>query len=143
MDFTDAVIVVCSVVGILVSSYFTLVYYRLLKPDAVFIPPVCRMDAATCQRIMEKRDAKLLGVPNFIVGLLYYSGLLFYIFSGSHSGSMTMLHLATFAAFFTVVLGVYLIYALRIKLRIHCVLCYTSHACNFIILIALLAKHFP
>jgi uncharacterized membrane protein len=38
----------------------------------------------------------------------------------------------------TVVLGFYLIYALRSKLRVHCPLCYTAHAINISLFVLLI-----
>ena len=141
MNLPDAVILVCSFFGLLISLYFTLVYYHLLKPDAAVVPFFCRLDEATCQHLMSTRNARILGAPNFVFGLLYYTGMIFYSAGWVALRNVVPLSLVTFVSLFTVVLAVYLVYGLIVKLRTHCVLCYTSHACNFIIFLALIAKH--
>jgi uncharacterized membrane protein len=135
----DFIILACSAVGLLVSLYFTLVYYRIMKPDARFVPSFCRLDEATCQYLMGTRNAKILGARNFVLGLLYYAALIIYI-SVENVQRTIPIGFVIFVSLFTVLLGIYLVYGLIVKLKTDCVLCYTSHAINFIILIALIAK---
>lgn len=141
MTALDTLIVSCSILGLLISMYFTLVYYRLMKPDAVFVPAFCRLDEATCQYLMSTRNARILGAPNFVLGLLYYCGMIPYIVVTDVHNAIP-LTVVTFVSLFTVLLGVYLVYGLLYKLKTHCVLCYTSHACNFIIFLALIGRRF-
>lgn len=136
---SNAAILICSALGWFISLYFTLVYYRAIKPDARFIPAVCRLDEASCQYLMGTRNAKILGMRNFVLGLLYYAALI--VYGSSESVQKTIpLSLAIFVSLFTVVLGIYLVYGLIAKLKTHCVLCYTSHALNLLIFVALVAK---
>ena len=139
MAIPDAVILTLSIFGLLISLYFTLVYYRLIRPDTTLIPKVCRLDEATCQYLMGTRNARILGVRNFVLGLLYYIGLILYV--GYPSIQQTVpLHPVVGISLLTVLVGVYLVYGLIAKLKTHCVLCYASHAINFIVFLALGAK---
>lgn len=138
MILLDAVILACSFIGLLISLYFTLVYYHFLKPDTAIVPVFCRLDEATCQQLLRTRNAKILGAPNFLFGLLYYAGIMWYAVGIVKSIPATAV---ICVSLFTLFLGIYLVYGLVAKLKIHCVLCYTSHACNLIIFIALMAKY--
>ena len=135
----DTIILACSIVGLLISVYFTLTYYRVIRPDAMFLPKFCRLDEATCQYLMGTRNAQILGVRNFVLGLLYYTALIIYVGVPSFEVVISV-DLVAGISLLTVVLGVYLVYGLIAKLKTHCVLCYTSHAVNFGIFVSFLVK---
>lgn len=135
----DTIILACSTIGFLISLYFTLVYYRLMKPDTAFVPAFCRLDEPTCQYLMGTRNARILGARNFVLGLLYYAALIVFVWTDGLNGVISQ-GFVIFISLFTVLLGIYLVYGLIAKLKIHCILCYTSHACNLLIFLALLGK---
>ncbi len=137
MTLSDGIIIACSIIGLLISLYFTLAHYHILKPDAAFIPAICRMDQGICRRILQAREARILVLPNFALGLLYYCAIILYVFVQPKG----LAHVTTAAALATVVLGVYLTYTLLATLKLNCVLCYASHVNNAILFIALIAKH--
>ena len=139
MTISDAIILLCSILGLSISLYFTLVYYRLIKPDATFVPKFCRLDEATCQYLMSTRNARILGARNFVLGLLYYSVLILYVTLVSLQQTISFEFVAGISLF-TVLLGIYLVYGLIVKLKTHCLLCYTSHALNLIIFLSLIMK---
>ncbi|MDE3059288.1 MAG: vitamin K epoxide reductase family protein [Bacteroidota bacterium] len=115
-----------AVVGAFISTYFTVVYYRLLPADDKHIPAFCRMKETTCRKILEAREAKALGVPNSIIGLLYYFSILI----------LPMPAFETFfliSSIFAVGLGMYLTHTLLMKLKLHCTLCYMAHLINLVI----------
>ncbi|MEE9225544.1 MAG: vitamin K epoxide reductase family protein [Bacteroidota bacterium] len=119
--------------GFLVSLYFTLVYYKLMVPDAKFVPSICQLSEETCWTILSTREARVLGVPNFLLGLIYYLGLItlgaFGLIHASTPGFEALMTISLF----TVLLGVYLTYSLLSKLRVVCVLCIASHVINVFI----------
>lgn len=134
----DAGLFACGIVGLLISTYFTLVYYNVMSPNQWFIPPVCRMEDQTCMYIIHTSDAGLFGVPNSLLGIVYYAGIIvFGILSPTH-GSEILNRIMIGLSVGTILLGGYLVYSLLFKLKIHCILCYTGHAVNVIILILLL-----
>ena len=125
-------------VGFLVASYFTGVACHWLKPDTHWIPPFCRMGEDTCASIVFAPQARIFGVPNSVVGQLFYFALATAILTGGLDQSVARL-LLTAVSSVAVLLGAYLTYALLVVLRVHCILCYTSHAINVMLLALLVA----
>lgn len=131
-------IVALSAVGFLISSYFTAVAYRWIRPDARWVPAFCRMGEQTCASIVFTPRARVFGPPNSLLGQAYYVALITIISLGLvERGEIYTLALA--ASALTVFLGVYLTYSLLFVTRVPCTLCFTSHAINFLLLVLLLA----
>lgn len=141
---TDAIlgaaIVLFSILGFAVSLFFTLVYFQFMKADHPFIPSFCRIDEGTCRQILHTRDARLLGIPNFLLGLLYYTGLILYVLMGEQITFGVAALVVLSASTSTVIVGLYLVHSLLSKLRVHCTLCYISHALNAALFCALMIK---
>ncbi len=133
-------LIIVSVVGFLISLYFTLVYYQRIPANYYLLPRFCRMEESTCQSILSTREARLFGAPNFLYGILYYA-LVFLdtLLESSDGGSLTVVPL-TALSFSVVLLSIYLGYALLFKLKTACPLCFMSHGINGIISILLLLK---
>ncbi|HYQ87875.1 MAG TPA: vitamin K epoxide reductase family protein [Bacteroidota bacterium] len=132
-------LIVCSLTGFLISLYFTLVTYRLMKPDQRFIPPVCRMSGDSCLSIVDSPQARLFGVPNSLLGIAYYLGVLFAAIGGGLPSAVFYSGLLALSIC-TVLIGMYLIYSLLAVLKVRCVLCFTGHILNLLILLFLLAS---
>jgi uncharacterized membrane protein len=126
-----------AVVGLVISAYFAAAYHKLEPNIDRFIPRFCRIEPATCTSVLQSPQARLFGLPNFDLGILYYTGLL-------GSAVLPMLWKQLFGVLFlgsiiTVVTGFYLSYVLVFRLRIRCMLCFLSHAVNLLIFFFLLA----
>ena len=111
--------------GALDALYFTLVTYHLVRPDAAWLPRICRLDEGACARIVDTPEARVLGVPNALVGLGWYVAL----------GAAALLGLPSCAwllagAAAAVALSAYLAWALLRKLRVACALCFLGHGVN-------------
>ena len=144
-----ALIIALSLAGLVISIYFTLAYYGRIK-KARWIPEIlCAREGSSCVTVVQTPYARVFGVPNSLLGIAYYIVLILWAVSGwfpsidiqYHDtyyvlGSRTMLGPISAA---TVLLGFYLIYALRRKLHIDCPLCYTAHAINAALLVLLVA----
>ena len=134
----DSAIIVIAIAGLLVSSYFTAVAYRWISPDERWIPRFCRLRDRTCAAIVFTPRARVFGLPNSVLGQVYYAALIV----GTplnlldHGGSHT-LFLA--ASVLTVLLAIYLTYSLLFITRVPCTLCFASHAANVAIFFLLLA----
>jgi uncharacterized membrane protein len=116
--------------GLLVSVYFTAVTYGWVRPDASWIPKVCRMDEDTCARIVDTRYGQAFGAPNSLFGIAWYlavAGVTLYRLTGEALVPCSALILTAAAV---VGFSVYLAWALVQKLEVHCPLCYLSHALN-------------
>jgi len=109
-----------------ISLYFSLVYYKIIKPDFRWIPSFCRVEESTCVKILDTPAAHLFGLPNSIFGLGYYAAILFLPIE-----QFELFFLI--ASLFSVGLGMYLTHMLVVRLRIHCVLCYIAHIINLVI----------
>lgn len=116
----------CAIGGLAIAGYFSLVYYRIIEPENRWIPSFCRMEKGSCMRILDTPEAKVLGVPNSVLGVLYYSAILFVPIHNFET-------LFLIASILSVGLGMYLVHALVVRLKTHCPLCYTAHGINLVI----------
>jgi uncharacterized membrane protein len=144
-----SVIVILSLVGLADALYFTFAYYGRIK-KARWVPELfCAREGSSCVTVVQTKYARVFGVPNSLLGIIYYCLLMIGVTDGWSFGIdlhfqatyivLSLGHaLMILASAVTVALGFYLIYALRTKLHTHCPLCYLGHAINatlFIILI--------
>ena len=132
----DFVIVFLSLIGFLISSYFTAVSYRWIRPDEKWIPTFCRLGERTCATIVFTPRACVFGLPNSVLGQVFYAALVIGALTGRFEGGPLTLYLL--ASLVTVVLGAYLTYSLLFLTRVPCKLCFTSHFINLVIFIMLL-----
>ena len=126
-----------SVIGLLISTYFTAVAYRWVRPDVRWVPSFCRMDEQTCASIVFTPQARLFVLPNSVLGQLYYLAILLGVVFGWIDGPGPLPVSYVVASALTVSLGVYLSYALLFVNRVACPLCFTSHGINLIIFLVL------
>ena len=122
----ELLLVSCAFAGLLIALYFSLVYFEVIEADNRWIPSFCRMEKGACMRILDTPQAKVLGVPNSALGVIYYLAILFVPMDRYEP-------LFLIASIFSVGLGMYLVHALVVRLQIHCPLCYTAHAINLVI----------
>ena len=123
-------------IGFLISSYFTAVSYRWIRPDEKWIPAFCRLGERTCATIVFTPRARVFGLPNSVLGQVFYAALVIGALTGRFEGGPLTLYLL--ASLVTVVLGAYLTYSLLFLTRVPCKLCFTSHFINLVIFIMLL-----
>lgn len=133
------VLALLAVLGFMSSLYFTLVHYRVMRPDAKFVPRSCQLSEETCQVILSTPDARVFGIPNFLLGLGYYLGLILLSMFGLVHPSTRGYEVLMVLSLFTVFLGVYLTHSLMLKLRVVCVLCIACHIINLVVAIILLS----
>ena len=140
-------IVLFSLAGLADALYFTLAYYGRIR-KARWVPEILRArEGSSCVTVVRTPYARVFGVPNSLLGIVYYVLLLVWItFVPRHasiSGSVlrpfeTLGLLLMGASLSSVVLGFYLIHALRRVLHTHCPLCYAAHAINLILFVLLI-----
>jgi len=126
-------IAVLSCMGFLIALYFALVYHKLMPPDARFLPRFCRIESGACASLLSTADARLLKVPNFYPGLLFYAAM--FTFAVSPIMVKPLKETMLVASAITVIASLYLAYSLLRKLKISCLLCYSSHIINFFLFI--------
>jgi uncharacterized membrane protein len=127
-----------STVGFLISSYFTAVSYRWIRPDARWIPSFCRLGEHTCATIVFTPRARVLGLPNSVLGQVFYVAIWISLARGFLFSS-PQYYLFLLASLLTVALGAYLTFSLLFLTRVPCKLCFTTHAINFAIFVLFLA----
>ena len=141
----ELLIIALSLAGLVISIYFTFAYYGRVK-KARWIPGIlCVREGSSCATVVQTPYARVFGAPNSLLGIGYY---LLVIAVAVHGLEIPFhgvyyviapFHIVFPASLATVLLGFYLIYALRRKLRIDCLLCYTAHVINLVLLALLLA----
>lgn len=129
--------------GLADALYFTFAYYGRIR-KARWVPAVfCAREGSNCVTVVQTPYARVFGVPNSVLGLLYYVALLCWA-AAWPGGAFGPLLFAVFtdaltaAAAGAVILAGYLIYALRRKLGIDCPMCYAAHAINLALLVLLI-----
>lgn len=132
-------LIALSVVGFVISTYFTAVSYGWSRVDARWIPAFCRLDDATCASIVFTPRARVFGPPNSLLGQCYYAAIIVGASLGALSHpAWAMLYLGVSVV--PVALGIYLTYSLIFVTRVPCTLCFTSHAINAVIFGVLLMR---
>ena len=126
-----------SALGFVISSYVTGVAFRWVPPDTRWGPPVCRMEEQTCALVVFTPQARLFGPPNSLLGQAFYMALPLAVLAGALDLDWARLAIQTISLA-TVILGLYLTYALLFLNRVHCVLCYISHVINTALFVLLL-----
>ena len=146
-----ALIFVLALTGLVVSHYFTLAYFGRVK-KARWIPEIlCAREGSSCVTVVQTPYARVFGVPNSLLGIVYYVALMTGAVKDWSYGINLYMYvtnvvfpfafgLLIFISAGTVALGFYLIYALRWKLQIDCPLCYIAHAINAALLVLLILR---
>ena len=140
-SIVSVLIAVLSLAGLVISLYFTLAYYGRVKKSRWIPEILCAREGSSCVTVLQTPYARLFGVPNSLLGLVYYSivsiafGTDFGALWGwGHDLEQLLFFFTVYAlSFFTVIVSGYLTYALRRRLRIDCPLCYAGHAINLAI----------
>jgi uncharacterized membrane protein len=146
--FIRGLIVILSVAGLANALYFTFAYYGHVK-QARWVPAVlCAREGSSCVTVVQTRYGSMFGVPNSLLGIVYYVVLIAWSLNGGILGPLVVfifdgrampvpLLVLIVVSMGTVILGFYLVYALRRKLHTHCAMCYLGHAINATLLILL------
>ena len=142
-------VIVLSLAGLADALYFTFAYYGRIK-RARWVPQVlCAREGSSCLTVLQTPYGSVFGLPNSLLGIVYYLLLIIWAVGGQSLGLEFRLGMHSYLISFgglllassavTVALGFYLIYALRQVLDTHCPLCYAAHAINLGLLALLIA----
>lgn len=147
------IICVLSLGGLAEALYFTFAYYGRIR-QAKWVPEIlCAREGSSCITVVQTSYARVFGVPNSLLGIVYYLLLIVGARGSWTFGINLCIHITSFViplgmaililiSAGTTVLGAYLVYALRRKLHVDCPLCYTAHAINttlFVLLVILVS----
>ena len=136
---TTALLLVVSAAGFVIATYFTAVAYRWIRADEKWIPAFCRMEEQTCASIVFTPQARVFGLPNSVLGMVFYAAVL----GGTPVGLLDrqpIWLLFIGASVVSVALGLYLAYSLLFVVKVPCKLCFTAHGINMVILVILLLR---
>ena len=122
-------------IGLYIAGYFTFVYYGLLEANTRLMPRVCQLEDRSCKTVLGTRYARVFGVPNSLLGVVYYLIVIIVILGGIKSGPTSVALIAV--SWFTVALGLVLAYSLFFIIRIPCPLCLRAHAINLALAVLL------
>lgn len=128
--------IILSLVGLINATYFTLAFYGWIEASRLVPRPLCRTDESGCLNVIRTPYARIFGLPNSVFGMGFYLSVMAGLpFMSAHS-ALRMALLAAGGLVFLV--GIYLIYALRVRLRASCPLCYVAHGVNTAILVLMI-----
>jgi uncharacterized membrane protein len=140
-------ILLLSLGGLADALYFTLAYYGRIR-KAPWVPEIfCAREGSSCVTVVRTPYARVFGVPNSLLGIVYYVLLIvwsmfvprYVSISGHVLRPFETLGLLLFgASVSTVVLAFYLIRALRRVLHTNCPLCYAAHAINIVLFVLMI-----
>lgn len=116
--------------GLIVSIYFTLAYYGRVRSEGV-IPSVAT--EGVCLSILDTPYSHVIGLPNSLFGIGYYTLVILSAGYRLISGEWTGLALLAALSLFAALLSLYLAWALLFKVRAVCPLCFLSQAINIIL----------
>ena len=136
--------VILALAGLADALYFTFAYYGRIR-KARWVPEIlCAREGSSCVTVVQTPYARVFGVPNSLLGIFYYVSLSAWAMVGRDVGisfdgvMVSLVWLLIAASAVTVILGFYLIYALRRKLHTDCPMCYAAHAINAALLVLLI-----
>ena len=126
-----------AVAGLVIAGSFTAAFYRPGSALARLAPPEwcgvragdAQLDPAKpgCETVIQTPGARVFGLPNSLLGLIYYVAIIGVALTGFPPALRTW---SIGAAWLTVALGIYLGYRLLRVERMSCPLCWTAHAIN-------------
>ncbi len=130
-------VIALATVGLYIAAYFTLVYYGIVSASTKLMPNVCQLEERTCQTVLGTKYARVFGVPNSLLGALYYLTVILLLLAGWAAGPIAIATIAV--AWLTVALGGFLAYSLFFIIKIPCPLCLTGHTINLLLAVLLTA----
>jgi uncharacterized membrane protein len=117
----------CAGGGFVITLFFLALQYGIVPSDRTQLPHWCPWNSDICTSILDLPEARIFGIPNLFYALIYYAATLILPL---HPFETVFLLVTTFAA----VLGVYLTYVLVRRLKISCLLCFTVHTINIVLM---------
>jgi uncharacterized membrane protein len=126
----NLILVLTGAAGLGIALIFTLARFGHNFAGTMLLPAFCRLDDKSCGSIVFHPDASLLGVPNSILGLLFY-GLALIV--GFGIGPPIFATVLLYTGWCGVAMALYLAYSLIVKIKVKCVLCFTGHVLTLVI----------
>jgi uncharacterized membrane protein len=133
-------IITLGLAGLVNALYFTLAYYGRVKKSRWVPEILCARQGSSCITVVQTPYARVFGVPNSLLGIAYYLLVVGWCLAGPAKAPAWLFGVLLAASACTVLLGFYLMYGLRFRLRTHCPLCYAAHVINILLLVLLILQ---
>lgn len=133
----QAAVITLAGFGLVISAYVAAIRAGIVNPQDRRVPRLCRVQEQDCNALFRSADARVFGIPNVVVGLVYYSGLLTVALHGDALDDL--MGFLVLSGLLSVALGVYLTIRLMIVQRVRCVLCLATHVINLLLFAIFLA----
>jgi uncharacterized membrane protein len=117
-----------SLIGAVNSLYFILAQYGGARAS-------CEAEMGACNTVLETPYARVFGIPNSVIGLLFYALVVVVCVVSRRTGSKVLLLYGLAASVMALPVSLYLAYALVYRLRRPCRLCFLSHAINLALVV--------
>ena len=113
--------------GLIVSAYA--LYVEKKDEKTVNYKPLCNINKKiSCTKIFSSSYAKLLGISNSIIGIVFYIGILLILIKNN-------IELIFYISILSTIATIYLAYLSYYKLRTFCVICTIIYLVNLSIII--------
>ena len=123
-----------SVVGFFISMYAY--YIEIMMVKSLTFRPFCDFsDTVTCSEVILSEYGRLFRIPNSILGMLFYSAVMF-LFNANYLFALFIL--CILAGMVTLFLFSVLIFRIK-KL---CILCYSVYIINFVLIVLVYFKNY-
>lgn len=142
-------VIVLALAGLADALYFTFAYFGRVRKSRWVPQGLCAREGSSCVTVVRTPYGSVFGIPNSLPGILYYGLLLLWAVAGQSARLTVQINMTSYILTFTdlliaassvtVVLGFYLVFALRRILHTDCPLCYAAHAINLMVLVLLVA----
>jgi len=143
-----ASIIVLALAGLADALYFTFAYYGRVRKSRWVPQVLCAREGSSCVTVVRTPYGSVFGVPNSLLGIVYYVLLLLWAVAVPSARLTVQINMTAYIITFTdlliaiasvtVVLGFYLVFALRRILHTDCPFCYAAHAINMLLLALLI-----
>ena len=140
-------VIALSLAGLADALYFTFAYYGQVRKSRWVPVVLCAREESSCVTVVRTPFGSVFGVPNSLLGIIYYSLLLLWALAWQSARLTVEINMTSYIVTFTdllvaagtvtVVLGFYLIFALRRILHTDCPFCYVAHGINLVLLVLL------
>jgi uncharacterized membrane protein len=141
-------LIALSLAGLADALYFTFAYYGRVKKSRWVPEVLCAREGSSCLTVVRTPYGSVFGLPNSLLGIVYYLLLMAWAAGGQSTGLEFRLGIESYLITFgdlllassavTVALGFYLVFALRRILHTDCPLCYAAHIINLALLVLLI-----
>lgn len=122
---------IASMLGLVISLYFLAIYKGWMEGNTVLVPKkVCQKDS--CVSVLQSPFARVFRVQNFYLGIVYYIAVIVASVMNPPSAAQALLVILTWVV---VGFSLYLAYALIVRLKVTCLLCFAAHILNVMIAI--------